>query len=192
MDLLKKKLEEATFAQLLGTVFALLFTLFLALLLIFGNENNRMTWLGLYLVAAILTGSLFWVLNPLGQQGFSWAKLGIQFTGAAAIGAGFMAMAHQFTPPVQSIQLVSLEKIDEKHRSRPTFRLTNSYSGLAEAPFFVPSGGPPNRVLVQLSEGVSQAKFQVAWDELPSGKERLGDFVIDRDGTIHSFQERDR
>jgi hypothetical protein len=167
--------------------------IFFALLLLAGNQNNRMTWVGLYVVSALVTGTIFWVINPLDKQGFSWSKLGIQFTGAAAIGAGFMTLAHRFTPPPKaSVQLISLDKIDEKHRQRPTFRLTSTSSNVAEPPLLIPPHGTPTRVLVQFAEGANSATFQVEWDEPPQSKERLADYQVDRDGVVLNFAIRDK
>jgi hypothetical protein len=185
--------KDVTFGQIFGAVIAAVLILFLAVILFTANQNNRMSWVGLYVVVALVTGTTFWVINPLEKQGFSWSQLGIQFGGAAAIGAGFMALAHQFTPPPQaSSQLISLDKIDEKFRERLTFRLTNTFSGLAEPPILIPPRGTPTKALVEFKEGANSAKFQVVWDVPPQGNEKLADFEVDRDGVIVHFAIRDK
>lgn len=185
--------NDVTFGQLFGAAIAVVLIILFAVIIFFGDQNNAMTWVGLYVVAALTTGTAFWVINPLEKQGFSWSAVGIQFGGAAAIGAGFMFLAHKFTPtPRASVQLISLDKIDEQFRQRLTFRLTDTYSGLSEKPLLIPPTGTPTNVLVQFKEGANSAKFQAEWDEVPKGKERVADYEVNRDGTVSKFAIRDK
>lgn len=175
---------DFTFGQLFGACIASALIILLAVVIFAGDQSNRLTWVGLYVVTALATGSTFWVINPLEKQGFTWTKLGIQFGGAAAIGAGFMAMAHKFTPPPQpSVQLVSLNTIDEKFRKLPTFRLTTAFT-TSEPPLMIPVNGIPSKVLVHFAEGATSAEFECTWVEPPKGEEQVANFTVDRNGTV--------
>lgn len=181
---------DISFGQIFGAASAGVLIVFFAVILFFGNQSNRMTWVGLYVVVALVTGTIFWVINPLDKQGFNWTQLGIQFTGAAAIGAGFMLLAHRLTPAPKAVQLVPLDNIEAKFRSLLTFRLTPNYSNLAVPPLLIPPTGTPTSVLVQFVEGANSAKFQAEWNEPPQGVQKLADYEIDRNGTILKFALR--
>jgi hypothetical protein len=97
----QEKDQKNGWRLVIGSV-SLLLLIFLAALIYLFNRGRMNTedWTLLFLISGSASGVLFYLIDPQSQQSFAFRKI-VNLSGAAAIGAGFMFLAHWFAvhPP---------------------------------------------------------------------------------------------